>query len=92
MPDTALDMALANLTGSGFAGDLGYATVEQLHAEAQNWLGAGEHWSFEAVCDELEVMAAVGKVLEFEGTYSGPPVQCVHCNDDPCSCGVGTWR
>lgn len=92
MSDTALDMALANLTGAGFGGVLGYATVEQLHAEAQSWCVAGEEWNFEVVRDALEVMAAAGDLLEFEGTYSGLPVQCEKCGDDPCSCGVGTWR
>jgi hypothetical protein len=81
----AVLFALANLTGKGFSGDLGYASAARLGEEAS--LGeARAH-------DILESLVAGGMALsDGSGGYSGLAAHCLCCGDVPCTCGLGTWR
>lgn len=81
----AIEFALANRTGSGFAGDFGYLSVDELAREAELPVGKAQ-----AI---LNGMFIAGEALMNEvGNYSGLPAQCVVCCDDPCTCGLGSWR
>jgi len=80
-----MGFALANRTGAGFSGDLGYLSVEELALEA--------NVPYTDARAELEQMVREGEALtDGAGNFAGTPVQCVICGDDPCTCGVGTWR
>lgn len=89
-----LSFTLANYTGDGFGGDMGYKSVsfltEQIRPLTWAWAGLGE----EEVKIELDEMVARGEATEKDGEYAKAPykVQCLVCNNDPCSCGLGTWR
>ena len=80
-----VSFALANRTGIGFSGDLGYLDVATLATEAQL-----PYKDTKLVLDEM--VDAGFALKDATDSYSGLPVQCVACGDDPCSCGIGTWR
>jgi len=80
-----MGFALANRTGAGFGGDHGYLSAEGLALEA------GVPYTDARA--ELELMVVEGEALtDGAGGFAGTPVQCVLCGDDPCTCGIGTWR
>jgi len=77
--------AIANITGDGFSGDMGYKTVSDLYPEAQEWGYEHDITRFRIV---LRRMVEKGDVLYRHGAYAGKPVQCVLCGTKPCSCAV----
>lgn len=82
---------LANYTGSGFGGDLGFKTaVEIFELDREEF----EHHDMtpEDVGHALEWMVTQSKAVRTATGYAFPPTQCVRCNNDPCTCGIGTWR
>jgi len=81
----AVRFVLANLTGSGFSGDLGYAGAAKLSEQAELSVTETEQI--------LEYLLRSGEIIsDGQGHYAGQPVQCVLCHDDPCTCGLGSWR
>lgn len=81
----AVEFALANITGKGFSGDLGYASPQRLAEESEIPLAD--------VVVILDNMHRNYEVLRNEaGFYSGLPVDCMLCDYDPCICGIGLWR
>jgi hypothetical protein len=86
----SMEFALANRTGAGFSGDLGYLSAKELATEAG--LIDAETGIVEAQTILDEMVASGEALTDNQGNYSGVPVQCVVCNADPCTCGIGTWR
>lgn len=83
--ENEIRFALANITGKGFAGDYGFKTAAELAAETRCI-------SEEDALAALESLHSRGDILREGDGFSGKPVQCVKCGDDPCTCGIGTWR
>lgn len=80
--------ALANYTGKGFGGDMGARTPEELfEADRDEFTHHGI--KVEDVAAALEELVVNGRAVR---AYAFPPTQCVRCSNDPCTCGIGTWR
>lgn len=74
-----LEFALANRTGSGFSGDLGFCSANELAFEAG--ISSIDAQSL------LSRMLDEGKVLsDGRGSFAGLPVHCKLCDYDPCVC------
>jgi hypothetical protein len=72
--------ALADITGKGFAGDFGFKTAEELAEHSGGIVSPSE------ALEVLERLHTQGECLRDGDGFSGLPVQCVLCSDDPCSC------
>jgi hypothetical protein len=83
-----IQFALSNITGKGFGGDYGFKTTKELAEETGGMVS--EERAREILLD-LEYRQECLRSLDGD-SWSIYPAQCVICNDDPCTCGIGTWR
>src|ERR1039458_845024 len=74
-----MSFALANRTGAGFSGDLGYLSAEALALEA-----GAPYTDARAMLDQM--VRERSALTDGNGNFSWTPVQCVLCHDDPCTC------
>lgn len=82
--------AFANITGEGFGGDMGGATIQEITLEAREW---GYEGTEEDAAIVIGFMMSRGEIIRRgSGRWSMRPVQCQRCDHDPCSCGKGVWR